>query len=302
MNPVTASAPGSVMVIGEHAVVLGAPSLVAAIDQRAQVTVEPLEGDRVEIVSEIAAPLEARLGALPSLGPYSYLTAAIKKLGVDRGIRITTKSQIDPTMGLGSSAAVSIAAIGAMARAFGRDIDIHQTALSIVRDVQGRGSGADLAGSLHGGLVGYQLEEAAGTVARFDVMPAPPELSLKYVGYKTKTGEVLEKVAWAASKEPRYYARVYEEMRLCAEAGIQSAKAKHWAALAAHLDAYQGLMVALGVSDENLEELVLAARMKGAMAAKISGSGLGDCVLAFGSVPDGFSPAALATEGLVFHD
>ena len=301
MTPVTASAPGSVMVIGEHAVVLGAPSLVAAIDQRAEVTVEALEDNKVEIFSEIAAPLETHLRALPMIGPYRYLTAAIKELGVERGVRITTKSQIDPTMGLGSSAAVTIAAIGALARMLGREIDVHRTALSIVRDIQGRGSGADLAASLHGGLVGYQLEEPAGTVARFDAMPVPPTLALKYVGYKTPTGEVLEQVAWAASKEPRYYSRVYEEMRLCSEAGIESAKAGRWAALAAHLDAYQNLLEALGVSDENLEELVFDARMKGAMAAKISGSGLGDCVLAFGSVPEGFTPAGLAGEGLVIH-
>lgn len=302
MRSVTASAPGSVMVIGEHAVVQGAPSLVAAIDQRASVTVEPLDGERVEIHSEIADPLATRLGAMPSLGPYGYLVAAIRELEVDHGIRISTRSQIDPTMGLGSSAAVTIAAIGALANAFGRDIDLHSTALSIVRDIQGRGSGADLAASLHGGMLNYQLRDPSGNAALCEPMPVPPGLSLKYVGYKTKTGDVLEKVAWAASKEPRYYARVYEEMRLCAEAGVMNAKAEDWPALAADLDAYQGLMMALGVSDENLEALVMDARAKGAMAAKISGSGLGDCVLAFGNAPEGFTPAILASRGLVIHD
>ncbi|MEM1234315.1 MAG: mevalonate kinase, partial [Pseudomonadota bacterium] len=130
---VTASAPGSMMVIGEHAVVLGSPALVAAIDQRAEVRVEGIAGDRVELHSQIALPLETRLGTAPGNGPYRYLLAALKAARVDRGVRITTTSQIDPTMGLGSSAAVTVAALGALSAFMGRTPnDVHEQALAIV--------------------------------------------------------------------------------------------------------------------------------------------------------------------------
>ncbi|MEM6277402.1 MAG: mevalonate kinase, partial [Pseudomonadota bacterium] len=232
---VTASAPGSMMVIGEHAVVLGAPALVAAIEQRAQVHVEGIAGDTVELHSQIAPPLETRLGTAPGSGPYRFLLAAINASGVDRGVRITTSSQIDPTMGLGSSAAVTIAALGALSAFLGRKPnDVHQRALSIVRAIQGRGSGADLAASLCGGLTAYALRDT-GLSADMEVMPSPPVIALKYVGYKTPTAEVLSLVGEAAEKRPNYYNRIYEAMRHCASEGVAAAKTAHWEGLAKHM-------------------------------------------------------------------
>ena len=55
----------------------------------------------------------------------------------------------------------------------------------------------------------------------------------------------------------------------------------------------------LGVSDAKMEQMIESA--KGAMAAKISGSGLGDCVVALGKTPEGFTPVEIAQRGLVIH-
>ena len=61
-------------------------------------------------------------------------------------------------------------------------------------------------------------------------------------------------------------------------------------------------MDALGVSDDALNAIVADARGSGATAAiKISGSGLGDSVVAVGDVPPGFTPVHIAHEGLVVY-
>ena len=53
-----------------------------------------------------------------------------------------------------------------------------------------------------------------------------------------------------------------------------------------------------GGSDPTLDAMASEARSVPAnLAAKISGSGLGDCVLALGAVPDRFDPVPLAVEG-----
>ena len=130
-------------------------------------------------------------------------------------------------------------------------------------------------------------------------MPMPPALSLQYVGYKTPTGEVLAQVtdAW----EGRDVLALYARMGASSEAAISAARARDWTATAAALDAYQGLMEELGVSNADLGALVEEGRGQ-ALAAKISGSGLGDCVLAFGGVPHGWERAKVAERGLVIHD
>ncbi|MEO0484740.1 MAG: mevalonate kinase [Pseudomonadota bacterium] len=288
---ITASAPGSVMVTGEHAVVYGHPCVVAAVEQRATVTVAPLPGRTVRVHSALGE-VETTLDALEPAGPLRFVLACVAAIGPEQGVEITTTSAIDPTLGLGSSAAVTVATFGALAAFSGAEVDIHAEALVIVRAIQGRGSGADLAASLHGGLSRYQLGAAV------EALPVPPAMSLKYVGYKTPTGEVLARVAeaWAGRDVDALYTR----MGAAAEAAVVAARARDWAAMAVALDGYQGLMAELGVSNADLDALVDEGRGQ-ALAAKISGSGLGDCVLAFGGVPHGWERAKLAREGLVIH-
>ncbi|MBL3561944.1 hypothetical protein, partial [Rhodovulum sulfidophilum] len=84
---------------------------------------------------------------------------------------------------------------------------------------------------------------------------------------------------------------------------IAAARAQDWTGFGAALARYQGQMAELGVSDETLDRIIADARaMPGLLAAKISGSGLGDCVLALGARPEGFTPVAVAEEGLVIDD
>ena len=49
--PFKASAPGSLMLLGEHAVLHGKPALVGALDKRITVTLTPMRHDRIEIIS-----------------------------------------------------------------------------------------------------------------------------------------------------------------------------------------------------------------------------------------------------------
>ncbi|MEL6915371.1 MAG: mevalonate kinase [Pseudomonadota bacterium] len=280
------------MITGEHAVVHGYPALVAAVAMRATVEVTRLQGRHVEISSAVGS-LSTTLDRLSIEGPLRFLIAAIKALEPPHGLRIAVTSAIDPTLGLGSSAAVTVACLGALDRLIGRGIAVHPTALRIVREVQGRGSGADLAASFEGGMITYALDASP------ERMPLPPTLSLKYVGYKTPTQDVLAGVeaAWTDRDVEPLYARMGD----ASKAAILASRARDWSTVAAALDLYQGLMAELGVSNPDLDRLVCEGR-KEAMAAKISGSGLGDCVLAFGGVPKGWERAKVDPRGLVFHD
>ncbi|MEO1703806.1 MAG: mevalonate kinase, partial [Pseudomonadota bacterium] len=134
---ISASAPGSIMVTGEHAVVHGHAALVAAIDQRAHVTVTERSGTGIEIHSALGN-LTAPLSELRAEGPLRFVVACLLAIEPSDGLRIQITSDIDPTLGLGSSAAVTIAALGALAQLTGKVVDLHAEALAIVRTLQGR--------------------------------------------------------------------------------------------------------------------------------------------------------------------
>jgi mevalonate kinase len=296
---ITAHAPGSIMITGEHAVVYGHCAIVAAIDLRVTVSLMPREDHTVSVSSQIAPRMETTLTDLTSEGPYRFVLAALAHAELKRGCDIEIASEIDPTLGLGSSAAVTIATLGAVLAYAGRaDDDIHTTACTIIQTLQGRGSGADLAASLHGGVIGY----CAPPRTRIKVLPALPPVSLRYCGYKTPTSEVLKLVADRMKDRQDMFEKLYASMGKTADDAIAALQAKDHVALAKALNQYQTHMQTLGVSDETLDQIVTEARADtGVHAAKISGSGLGDCVLALGSVPTGFTPVSIAQKGLVVN-
>lgn len=300
-NDIIVSAPGSTMVTGEHAVVHGAPAVVAAVAQRAHIRFRPTEDPVLSVTSEIAPSMTMPLDALVAEGPYRFVIASVLAYRdrLERGLKIDISSQIDHTLGLGSSAAVTVAMLAGLKGSTGDDI--HTQALKIIRDQQGRGSGADLAASLHGGVLSYQI--TGDGPAQMAPLPQAPRMSLFNVGYKTPTAEVLARVASAREKNPTEIDAIYKDMTDVSRQTIERIQGEGWDGIGPLLAEYQVLMAELGVSDTALEAAVVkATATNGVIGAKISGSGLGDCVLALGAVPVGFEPVEIATQGVIFHD
>lgn len=299
---IRASAPGSIMITGEHAVVYGHCAIVAAVEQRIAVELEPRRDRLVTIRSEIAPMLETSLDDLAVGGAYKFVLAAIAlhKPEIEAGFDLSISSQIDPTLGLGSSSAVTVACLGGLLKWLGKSLDdLHAQALGIVRSIQGRGSGADLAAACYGGMIAYQ----ALPNVTWSPLPQPPQLSLKYAGYKTPTSEVLQMIATRMQGNEATFDQLYAQMGAEADMAITASQDENWEAFAASLTRYQALMSELGVSDDVLDKIIKEARTdEQVLAAKISGSGLGDCVVALGATPEGFTPAPIAQQGLVFHE
>jgi len=311
------------MITGEHAVVYGYPAIVCAIDQRIEVVATPIDARLIEINTTIAEPVSMSLDDIQVDGPNRFVLAVAAQYAgrLAHGIRLTINSQIDPTLGLGSSAAVTAATLAALNFFVHQDVltgaaglhqrqlgDLHRTGLAVIRELQGRGSGADLAASLCGGMLAYQLPKSvlAGAQINDDpsIQPLPPapSPSLRYSGFKTPTAEVLALVSAARDKDKQGYDNLYLQMGSAAEAAIQAALSSNWRLFADHLQDYQVLMKALGVSNDILDKTVADALSdSNPLAVKISGSGLGDCVLAIGSIPDGFTPVTIATDGIRYH-
>ncbi|UZD90625.1 mevalonate kinase [Cognatishimia activa] len=299
---IRASAPGSIMITGEHAVVYGHRAVVAAIEQRITVELAPRDDRVVTIRSSIADTLETSLDNLAEGGVYKFVLAAVAlhRNALNSGFDLSIASEIDPTLGLGSSAAVTVAVLGALKKRLGQDMDdVHANALAIVRAIQGRGSGADLAASCYGGMISYRSMPSV----EWAPLPNPPQLSLRYAGYKTPTSEVLQMIAARMKGSEDQFDRLYAKMGDEADQAIAAAHDNDWQSFAQSLTQYQCLMTELGVSDGVLDQIVQdTSKEPEVLAAKISGSGLGDCVVALGACPSGFTPAPIAQQGLVFDE
>lgn len=249
----TISAPGKLMLFGEHAVVYGYPCIVTAISQRLDVSLsetDSIPGDR------------------------RFVDGAIAVWGAGRDIKVSTTCPFSGKYGFGSSSAVTVATLKAL-RLDADNRAVFDAALKIVLDIQGAGSGFDVAAATYGGTLYYVKNKAIEPLTIKD-MP----LVVGYTGVKADTKIFLADVAGKRAKEPEKVERIFGAIGKI----VNEAKGKiidgDWERAGKLMDFNQDYLRDLGVSSEKLEALIAAARAGGAYGAKLSGAGGGDCMIA----------------------
>jgi len=120
---VTCSAPGKVYLFGEHAVVYGEPAIACAINLRISTSAKLLSSGKIRINA-----MGKHLNCMSEEFKYACCAAqTIKRLfNTDFGAEITIKSQLPARQGLGSSAAVTVSTIKALAECLGIEPSIGE--------------------------------------------------------------------------------------------------------------------------------------------------------------------------------
>ncbi|MBN2646216.1 MAG: GHMP kinase [Thiotrichales bacterium] len=284
-------APANTMLMGEHSVVYGYPALACALEQWLEIVWHPIDHTQIVIESALATHQFA-LDAFEDHPQLRFVCAAFKHFHLPlqqagQGWHLTIQSQFSSTIGLGSSAAVLAAMLVGLNRLCQTHCsltELWQLGKKIIVQIQGRGSATDLAAALFGGLVYFQ-PPSAGKPLQIEHFAIQMPLLLLYSGYKTPTAEVLSQVAQAWQTRPQQRDQLYRQMGLRTQAAYHALQTQNWSDFYQQLNAYHPLMRELGVSDSTLENLLHSLqKCPQVRACKISGSGLGDCVLAVGSI------------------
>ena len=271
------------MLMGEHAVLRGQPALVCAISKRMKVELTP-RGDQAVVMHSALGAHETTLDELAPNESFRFVLGAIRacKDGLPQGFDLDIKSEMSHQMGLGSSAAVTVAVLAALAGAQGRKPDpkcLLESGTKIIRKVQGGvGSGADVAASTFGGCLRYLAENQ-----EIEKISTTPQLTVLYSGSKTPTPEVIALVEERRKKQPALFDELDRLIGDTVRKAFEVAAREDWEALGGLMNLNQGLMDALGVNNEKLSALIYALRADPKiLGSKISGSGLGDCVIGLG--------------------
>lgn len=270
---IAASAPGKVAILGEYAVLEGAPALVMAVDRRVHVSLRAHD----EPHCLVSAPgLTAGSGRF-HLGPagprwlagdeaaFRLATHALRayfgsdgakppgrpfKLVLDSGALMKHDSGAASKLGLGSSAALTVALCHALSYyvasqhekvvtlTLERLIDIHA-------GLQGRrGSGLDVAASLYGGLIEYSRYPAPRAVP--GRLPDDVACCFVWSGREAATGSYLAQIdQWRRDREQAYHGALNTLTEL-ARAGAQAARDNDADAFLGSLDEYGAALQALG--------------------------------------------------------
>lgn len=278
------SAPGSLMLLGEHAVLHGRRSLCGAVDKRMEVKLTPQKSGTLHIISALGS-YESSLRDLAPSRRFSFIIHAVGKLR-DRlpdGLRLDVKSGFSSTVGLGSSAAVTVATTAALMEWSGQPYsrkDVFREARSTIRAVQGLGSGADAAASVFGGALVYRMDPLE--IRR---LACCPPLTLVYSGYKEPTVKVVQLLEQRRNNDPEYFERLFDAIDQSVPQAAGAVEAQDWPALGKILNANQEFMSQMELSTPDLDRIIEILRSRpNIFGAKISGSGLGDCAVGIGEI------------------
>lgn len=315
---ITASAPGKIILLGEYAVLEGAPALVSAINRSARVSIEPNSKDsfqvfavnlnfpaagfvinqnlKIDFMAKTGKVARARLHLFKSV-----LEHLISEWQVHlRPFKMTIDSSEffspdgDAKYGLGSSAAVTVALIKALNRYhFNKPItppDLYRLALRAHHHAQGKkGSGVDISASVFGGLQKFTIpdfEHNHYPDPEFIGYPSSLIMLPVFAGYAVSTTNYIKGFKHFKSDKPMQFQALINDLTQLSESGIRYLSQGNIGKFQSTITEYFGRLDNLGkmakieiISPAHKEISEIVTNCGGVY--KSSGAGGGDIGIAF---------------------
>ena len=281
-SPQTASAPGKVILFGEHAVVYGRPAIAAPVTQvQATATVEPAPpGSGLTLVA-----LDLKKSLALATAPQDEPLAAAARLTLARlstsepDATLTVSSTIPIASGLGSGAAVSTALVRALAGFLGHTLEpaeVSALVFKVEKIHHGTPSGIDNT------VIAYQqpVYFVHGQPIEPLTVRSPFTLLIGYTGTPSPTKKVVDHVRQHWQRKPARYDALFDQIGDIADEARRAIETGDTDTLGLLMAENHKLLIELGVSSPQLDELVDAARFAGALGAKLSGAGQGGNMIA----------------------
>ena len=280
---IKASAPGKLILFGEHIVVYGEPAIATALDKRAYVTATELENKKIVVRSKnLGTEIEAPLKGETKDPVVRAAQAALEKTGAKTGVGIEIDSEIPVSVGLGSSASVSVATAAAVLKLFSNSEPSRMQILEVAHEAEkvahGKPSGIDTAITTFGGTIFFKKGEIEGLDA--------PEMQFVVgnTNVPRNTKEIVEKVK-KIIEDPRVAYNLFTISSLVKRARDALLRG-NITEIGFLMNKNQEFLRALGVSSVELERLIDIAQGAGAYGAKLTGAGGGGCMIALSEKPE----------------
>lgn len=281
MQQATGTSVAKIILLGEHAVVYQEPAIalpIAAIQLIAHLT--PRSDHHQQIHSEFYTGSLAASSPTAFSGMAQLIHSLLRFFAAEKqGFDLVIDSALPPERGMGSSAACSVAITRAFYAAFetalNPEVTLNWAAVS-ERAIHGNPSGLDAATTAASRPQWFVRGQAPHPIA----FPKTGSLVIADTGVPGQTKVAVAQVAARLQTHPDATRKLLTTLGQQTQKGALALAADDLVALGDALTAAQAALATLGVSTEALANLIDAAMAHGALGAKLTGSGLGGCMIA----------------------
>ena len=275
-----ASAPGKVILFGEHFVVYGVKAILCSINKRVTVTAEKTSERKISINSKIGKlelePDKPISEINSPLKPFYYL--ANKSIeNKDSGIRIQIDSEIPLGAGLGSSSACCVAGAAAIFKLFGNisKEEILKLAIEAERTIFENTSGADCTVCTYGGIMEYDKNKG------FKKIEHEPNFQLVIINSNIEhsTQSMVSKVKEFENKNKEEFSKLSNLESKLVEDVLKLVKENKIQEIGQKMNQNQEYLENIGISNKELTKMIKIGQ-ESSFGAKITGSGGGGCIFA----------------------
>ena len=274
-----ASAPGKIILFGEHFVVHGTPAILAAINKRVTVTSTFTENKTIKVNSELGTldvPISSSYKEAKSeFRPFVYL--ANKMINSNQnanGLEIEINSDIPVGVGLGSSSACCVAAAASIYGLFKElsSEEILKMSIEAEKTIFPDTSGADCTVCIYGGMIEYPNVEKIDNTFDHNLL-----IANSMIPHNTKNS--VEKVnKFKENDEERFSQLCDLETKLIDEV-ITAMKTNDATTFGLKMSENQKYLEEIQISNDTLRDMISSLK-EISLGTKITGAGDGGCIIA----------------------
>ena len=274
-----ASAPGKIILFGEHFVVHGTKAILAAIDKRVTVTSTFTDNKTIKVNSQlgtIEVPISSSHEEVKSeFRPFVYLANKIINSEQNvSGLEITIDSDIPIGVGLGSSSACCVAAAASISELFNElsSEEILKMSIEAEKTIFPDTSGADCTVCTYGGMIEYPSVEKIDNTFDLNLL-----IANSMIPHNTKNS--VEKVnKFKENDEERFSQLCDLETKLIDEV-ITAMKNNDATTFGLKMSENQKYLEEIQISNDTLRDMISSLK-EISLGTKITGAGDGGCIIA----------------------
>jgi mevalonate kinase len=273
-----------VILLGEHAVVYGAPALVVGIDRGARARASSMmPGNGEPAVSELVLGDTIRVTPEESSDVARAFGALLDACNITSPVRVDVTTDLPAAAGLGCSAALGVAIVRALDAWQNRPPappnETIERALSWEKIFHGNPSGIDATAAARGGCLFYQRLDAGPSIKEIR-LGGRLSLAVGHTGIASSTRAMVDLVAKLRERKKDLVTQSFEGISSLVNNARLALEAHDTVGLGRLMDLNQMILSGLMLSTEEIETMCRLARESGALGAKLTGSGGGGCVVA----------------------